>query len=139
MCLPLCDVNTFLYISLILMFGCLRCKLVDFLVMSIVQLTLMFGPIHCKFNSWPFQVTHIFCHLCTRFCNMQNIFNAFSELFFHIAKPVFNLACLHFVFKHQSNVSFFFFFNLFIYLLLFNRTFIDNSITAFIFWRIYPV
>ena len=31
-------------------------------------------------------------------------FYAFSELFFHIAKPVFNLVCLHFI--PQSNVSF---------------------------------
>ena len=116
MCLPFCGVNTFLYIFLILMFGCSRCKLVDLLVMSVAHLTLMFGPIHCKFNSWAFEVTHIFCHLCTRYCTAQNFFYAFSELLclerFLIVLWLFILVVYY----------------LFIYLSLFNRTFVDNRI-----------
>ena len=100
MCLPLCGVTTFLYISLILVFGCSRCKLVDCLVMSIVQLALMFGPIHYKFNSSAFLVTHVFYHLCTRFRTMQNFFYAFSEFFFFILLSWFSILV-------QSNVSFY--------------------------------
>ena len=75
-------------------------------------------------------------------------------IIFHIAKPVFNLACLHFIFIPQSNMSFCNFawgewwvcleefpivlwLYLSIYLSIFYLTG-SSLITEFIFWRIYP-
>ena len=112
-----------------------------------LQIGRLSGYVYCpaNFNSWAFQVTHIFCHLCTRFCTTQNFFYAFSQLFvFHIAKLVFNLTCLHFVFKPQSDVisycalTFYPFRLLSIYLFIFYLTG-RSLITEFIFWWIYPV
>ena len=100
MCLLLCGVNTFLYISLILVFGCSRCKLVDFLVMSIVQLTLLFGPIHCKFF-----LTSVKCEF----------------LQFYLKE---GWVCREWFPLWSDFLSFLFI----IYLFLFNRTFIDNRI-----------
>ena len=168
MYLPRCGVNTFLYISSVLVFGCSRCKLVDFLVMSIVQLTWVFGPIHCKFNSWAFQVTHIFCHLCIRFCTMQNFFYAFSDFlffsfffFFFILLTSFPIYPASILFLNLSRMwvltIFFeggvclerfpivlwlfilFVCYLFIYISIYFYLTGRSSITEFIFWRIYPV
>ena len=144
MCLPLCGVNTFLCISLFWCFDCSRCKLVNFLVMSIQFLSF-------SSHTYILLIVHPVLH-------HANFFYAFSELFFHIAKPVFILVCLYFVFIPQSNVSFcssaweewvcldrfpivlwLLSFSFIIYLSIYFYLTGRSLITKFVFWRIYPV